>query len=535
MVGLHYAGTSNVASAGFNFGKRLSEIVKDSRILAAVAADQRREDERPAALAAAARAEIEARVRAEAEAAARAEIDRRVREQLDAERARVAALPPATAPAAPAGVDPSADWAAAETALGLTTDRVRALQGWLEALGHDPRGIDGRLGTGTRNALRSYQKTKGLAETGFVSAELATLLSREGGEAVRKRDEARAALAAARPPAPVSPSSPVRPAVGIWPSPLVVAPPVSRRIGEVFRDCEDCPELVVVPSGATRLASGRDVTIAAPFAVGRFEVTFAEWDICVSDGGCAHRPGDQGWGRGRQPVMNVNWDDAQSYVVWLSRKTGRSYRLLSEAEWEYAAQAGSGGEQAAQAGSNQANCVGCGSRWDNRQTSPVGSFAPNAFGLHDMLGNVWEWTGDCWNDSHAGASGDGTARTGGDCSRRVLRGGSWFSDPWSARSATRDGSTSASASSTSASVWRGPFSPPASLSLCLLRGSPRGHGPLGGCREMRDSGQRPRDVRSRQLFQPCRRAVASSCALPRLVGRDRRNKILGLWNMAIRI
>jgi formylglycine-generating enzyme required for sulfatase activity len=209
-------------------------------------------------------------------------------------------------------------------------------------------------------------------------------------------------------------------------------------IGRVLRDRPECPEVVVVPAGATRLASGRDVTIAAPFAVGKFEVTFAEWDACVVGGGCTHRPADRGWGRGRQPVMNVSWDDAQQYVAWLSRTTGKTYRLLSEAEWEYAAQAGSGREQAAQRGANQANCDGCGSRWDNKQTAPVGSFAANAFGLHDMLGNVWEWTADCWNESHAGAASDGSARMSGECSRRVLRGGSWRSFPGGTRSAYRD-------------------------------------------------------------------------------------------------
>jgi len=195
--------------------------------------------------------------------------------------------------------------------------------------------------------------------------------------------------------------------------------------------------MVVVLGGSTRLASGRDVAIAAPFAVGKFEVTFEEWDACVAQGGCRHRPDDRGWGRGRQPVMDVSWGDAQEYVAWLSRKTGKSYRLLSEAEWEYAAQAGSGREAAATRGANQANCDGCGSRWDGRQTAPVGSFAANAFGLHDMLGNVWEWTADCWNATHAGATSDGSARQGGDCSLRVFRGGSWNSHPGDARSAIR--------------------------------------------------------------------------------------------------
>lgn len=207
-----------------------------------------------------------------------------------------------------------------------------------------------------------------------------------------------------------------QPAIGApaTPRPAPAAPALTP--GRVFRDCPECPEMVVIPGGQTRLASGPEVTIATPFAVGKFEVTFAEWDACVSQGGCSHRPDDRGWGRGRQPVINVNWDDAQQYVAWLSQKTGKSHRLLSEAEWEYAAQAGTGREQAAQVGANQANCDGCGSRWDMRQTAPVGSFAANAFGLHDMLGNVWEWTAE-----------------------RVLRGGSWDTVQSVARSAYRYG------------------------------------------------------------------------------------------------
>jgi formylglycine-generating enzyme required for sulfatase activity len=208
-------------------------------------------------------------------------------------------------------------------------------------------------------------------------------------------------------------------------------------VGRVFRDCLACPEMVIVPAGATRLASGRDVFIGTPFAVGKFEITFAEWDACLAEGGCPHRPDDRGWGRGRQPVMNVNWDDAQAFVAWLSRRTGKSYRLPSEAEWEYAAQAGTGREQSVQADANEANCNGCGSRWDGRQAAPVGSFSANAFGLHDMLGNVVEWTGDCWNESYFGAVSDGSARTSGDCSRRVLRGGSYYTEPGDSRSAIR--------------------------------------------------------------------------------------------------
>ena len=226
-----------------------------------------------------------------------------------------------------------------------------------------------------------------------------------------------------------------------------------RTAGRRFRDCPECPELVVVSEGWYMMGSpsgeagrGGDegpvhrVTFERPFAVGVKEVTFGEWDACVLGGGCGgYRPGDRGWGRGPRPVIHVNWDDAQAYVGWLSEKTGEEYRLLSESEWEYVARAGMRtaywwGDEI---GRNRANCNGCGSRWDNRQTAPVGSFSANAFGLYDVHGNVREWVEDCWNASYAGAPSDGKAWVSGDCGRRVLRGGSWVNAPRFLRSANR--------------------------------------------------------------------------------------------------
>ena len=225
---------------------------------------------------------------------------------------------------------------------------------------------------------------------------------------------------------------------------------------DVFRDCPLCPEMVVVPAGAFTMGSPasevpRDgdegpqhpVTIPRPFAVGRNEVTFVEWDACAADGGCGgYRPDDQGWGRGDRPAIYVSWDDAKSYAAWLSRKTGKAYRLLSEAEWEYAARAGTTTRYwwGDAIGRNLANCRGCESPWDGKQTAPVGSFLVNGFGLHDMLGNVWEWVEDCWHGSYEGAPSDGSAWTsGGSCARRVLRGGSWnFIGEWYVRSAYRN-------------------------------------------------------------------------------------------------
>ena len=220
----------------------------------------------------------------------------------------------------------------------------------------------------------------------------------------------------------------------------------------VGRDCAKCPEMVVVPAGSYRMGSEdgasderpvHEVTIGAPFAVGRYEVTFAEWDACGR--GCPRgrdiRPlaDDEGWGRGRRPVINVSWDDAKRYVQWLSRKTKKPYRLLSESEWEYAARAGtqtaySWGDEI---GVNRANCDGCGSQWDDSKTAPVGSFGANAWGLYDMHGNVTEWVADCWNDSYAGAPADGSAWLTGNCAVRVLRGGSWYNNPSFLRAAYR--------------------------------------------------------------------------------------------------
>ena len=159
-------------------------------------------------------------------------------------------------------------------------------------------------------------------------------------------------------------------------------------------------------------------------------MTFAQWDACVADGGCGRfTPDDGGWGRGNRPVMRVSWNDVQGFIDWLNDKTGGNYRLPTEAEWEYASRAGSTMEYSwgNSIGSNQANCGGCGSRWDDDRTAPVGSFSANDWGLHDMHGNVWEWVQDCYNDSYVGAPTDGRAWTSGDCSQRVLRGGGYYS------------------------------------------------------------------------------------------------------------
>ena len=231
------------------------------------------------------------------------------------------------------------------------------------------------------------------------------------------------------------------------------------RVGQTFHDELRSggrgPEMVVVPAGSFMMGcvSGRgcnddeqpvhEVKIARPFAVGKYEVTFGEWDACVASGGCnGYRPDDEGWGRGRRPVVNVSWNAAQAYVTWLSEETGQQYRLLSEAEWEYVARAGTKTKYwwGDAIGRNQANCSMCGSQWTGfiiGQTAPVGSFGANRWGLYDVHGNVEEWVQDCWNDSYAGAPSDGRAWESGDCSERVLRSSSWDDIPRDLRSAQR--------------------------------------------------------------------------------------------------
>ena len=228
---------------------------------------------------------------------------------------------------------------------------------------------------------------------------------------------------------------------------------------DTFQECVNCPAMVVIPPGTFTMGSPEseperldsegpqhDVTIARSFAVGKFTVTFDEWDACVADGGCnGYRPYDFGWGRGRRPVINVSWNEAQAYAAWLSRKTGKDYRLLSESEWEYAARAGTTTpfywgstitpDQANYDGTEPYNGGPTGVY--RQKTVPVGSFQANPFGLYNMAGNVWQWVEDCWHENYNGAPRDVSAWTTGDCSRRVLRGGSWFNNPGDLRAANR--------------------------------------------------------------------------------------------------
>ncbi len=235
--------------------------------------------------------------------------------------------------------------------------------------------------------------------------------------------------------------------------------------GVSFRDCWEkgvqriCgPEMVVVPRGEFLLGSPQTekeraddeddkagvggkrvrVRINEPFAVGKFEVTVEDWEACLGDGGCKKKldPTD---GRGRQPARDVSWNVVvNEYLPWLTRNTGKIYRLLSEAEWEYAARAGTQTAYSWGSALSETSCNGCGKEILKGETLPVGSFAPNGWGLYDVHGNVWEWVQDCYTNSYANTPRDGRPRAGTANCRAVRRGGSYYSGSDNLRSAVRD-------------------------------------------------------------------------------------------------
>jgi formylglycine-generating enzyme required for sulfatase activity len=247
---------------------------------------------------------------------------------------------------------------------------------------------------------------------------------------------------------------------------------------EPWRDCADdsCPWLVSLPAGTFKMGAPESepgfsteegpqhpVRVRA-FAIGRHEVTFAQWDACVAAGGCPAQPLDEGWGRGQRPAIHIKWDMAQQYVQWLSRKTGKRYRLPSEAEWEYAVRAGTttpfglgervNPDQVNMAGGFTYN--GSSKGIDRQRTVPVGSLPANPWGLHEVHGNVWEWVLDCWHEDYRGAPTNGSAWIKG-CSqqdRHVLRGGGWYDTAKFARSAFRSGIEVGSSSSLGLRVVR---------------------------------------------------------------------------------
>ena len=242
--------------------------------------------------------------------------------------------------------------------------------------------------------------------------------------------------------------------------------PVSGDVaaGSSFRDTlrsgGQGPEMLVIPAGSFRMGcvSGSDcddeepvheVVIARPFAMSKYEVTFEDYDRFPHP----DEVKDAGWGRGQRPVIHISWEEATAYAAWLSTETGKRYRLPTEAEWEYAVRAGSATKY--HFGDNEAQLCRYGNHADTSTdyefrntacsdgvgegTAEVGQYQPNAFGLYDMQGNVYEWVQDCWNNSYAGAPADGRAWTSGDCGLRVVRGGAWGFGPTLMRSASRHG------------------------------------------------------------------------------------------------
>ena len=355
-------------------------------------------------------------------------------------------------------------WQSVEAVLGLEqADRV-AIQRGLVSMGKDVGAVDGVFGKRTRRAIREWQREKGMAVTGYLTREQAEAL-KVLGEAVMQREAAQAAEAAVAEAARAAEAARLE----------QQKKELERlRPGREFRDCAECPEMVVVRKGEYMMGSPGDekgryddegprrrVTIPYVFAVGRYEITAEEFGRFVRETGHDTSGGCRYWERrerkwkgdkerswsdpgypqtGRDPVVCVSWKDAKGYLKWLREKTGKEYRLLSEAEWEYVTRGGSTTRYwwGDLVGEGKANCNGCRSGWDGKKTASVKSFEANAFGLYGVHGNVWEWMEDCWHDNYNGAPTDGSAWvSSGECGRRVLRSGSWLVVPKNLRSAVR--------------------------------------------------------------------------------------------------
>lgn len=242
----------------------------------------------------------------------------------------------------------------------------------------------------------------------------------------------------------------------------IITPPKPKPVADPRRHSRPSPRsmnMVTIRAGELLIGSpdsepkrqrfeGPQVLVKIPyrFEIGKFEVTYNDWNKCLRGGGCrGYRPDDKGWGKGRRPVINISYNDAQSYIRWLNRKTGLRYRLPTEAEWEYVAKAGQLQPLSTGAAihSGQANFDGKAPYGTvqtgpyHRKTMPVGQYASNAFGVFDIHGNVYEWVQDCWNENHVGRPEKGVARTDGDCNYRVMKGGSWVTHGYQTRAAAR--------------------------------------------------------------------------------------------------
>jgi formylglycine-generating enzyme required for sulfatase activity len=238
------------------------------------------------------------------------------------------------------------------------------------------------------------------------------------------------APAARQKPAPVKPPAP---------APRVAAAPAPAQTqaghGAEIRDCQSCPALVALPAGTFTMGNNasdpserpvHQVTLDAPFAIGKFEITVQQWNACVTANGCPRVEQAPGTSPSA-PMRDVSWDDAQQYVKWLGLISGQPYRLPTEAEWEFAARGGTAtpywwGQQMAK---GKANCKECGQPWSSDRPANAGSFPANPYGLHDTSGSVWEWVADCWHNNFKDAPADGSAWDEPNCRVRVIRGGSW--------------------------------------------------------------------------------------------------------------
>lgn len=298
-----------------------------------------------------------------------------------------------------------------------------------------------------RKARSPLPLVAGLAGVGLVIAAAVFVLPGVLGGGGAGQSPAEPVPSVAASALPVEAPEPVPTAVA---EPLAVAPASAASAAtpatspaKTFRDCEACPEMMRLEGGAFTMGSSpqeaghrawegpqREVRVA-PFAIGLREVSFAEWEACVAGGGCGnYAPADKGWGRGARPVIMVSWNDAQAYVKWLSSKTGKTYRLPTEAEWEYAARGGT------------ATAYWWGDRYETGRaprgkTEETGSGEPNGFGLYNVTGNAAEWVQDCYVNTFASAPTDGAAVTGGGGCQRVLRGGGWKADAADLRIANR--------------------------------------------------------------------------------------------------
>ena len=417
--------------SGFVFGKLIAETQRDAEQAAAEkAAAEKAAAEKAAAAATAAAAAREAErkaaaAEAERKAAEKAAAEEAARKAAQKAAAAEAARKAAQKAAAAEAARKAADKAAAEKAARKAADKAAAEEVTRKAAAKEAA-RKAAAEEAARKAAAKEATRKAAAEEAARKAAAAAAAARKAAE--KAAAEAKTAESARR--------AAESKAAGTKPS-----------VVKTFKDCGACPEMIALPAGSFTMGSNSgDLSEAPPhqvhigysFAISRFEITAAEWKACFTDGGCDYLPKRKGM-TAASPVHNLSWLDARQYVKWLSKKTGKKYRLPSEAEWEYAARAGTKTEYwwGNAVGEGNANCKNCGGDWNRKRPAVVDSYSANPFGLQGMNGSVWEWVADCWFESYKGAPHDGSARDRKDCQSRVLRGGSWRNDASYARSAGR--------------------------------------------------------------------------------------------------